>query len=926
MKGFSFVFILIFMIAVSTAFCYTIQVDPLDLQISTVKIPSFGAFSSLDLKKASHLPVKPGEPQLPCLPVNLAIPQGMEIDSVQVNYKDPVNLEGYYLVLPQQEDQSESEKPQFTPPNPKIYSSLNPFPGDLVWSFNSCNTSGYQMGSIAFAPVQYVPLTGQLIIYREIDFSVTYRAQRMATRYPKERLRWVDDFVREAVLANVINPEELSGPSSRLVENKDRTEAYPYLILTVENLEQSANDLAYWKTKKGLNAKVKTVEDIANEYNGDDIQDKIRNCIIDYYENYSTIFVCIIDDETNENLPMREVYNPCYDEDDDPYYTIPTDNYYSCLDGNWNANANSYYGEWYPNNVDEVDYGYDIFIGRLSTVDNDTLDIVNNKIACYEGTSLSNETNPYNYQNNVLLAGAWLGPSTNLFEDVMVPIEEDYLTSEFWSITELGDHTYQGSGQGICFNPTSFISNMNDGFGIIAHGSHCGQNWIGTNYAIYPYYSGAQVFDSDIIDLVNQPNYTGIMYSLGCYGANPDYDTNCATNFLTAPYGGGVGYIGNARYGQTTASICFEKEFFHQLCELNVFANGRTLAFHKQAWSFQVNYPDLRYVYYVLYLSGDPDIWVPNDTIEELTVTYDNSINTGTQDYSLNVQRNSANLEGALVCVWKGEEVYASGKTNSNGNITFRNIDPSSSGTMYLTVTAANSETFEANITVGSREELRLLSFNTKRNTKGIQISWLIKASFPVEGFNLYRRRIESNSISVDSKGKMKFKTEKAKKLGTGNSKSFLAQGKWEKINDKPITGKNPYQYLDRTALGKEKYEYQLVIMNKKHSALLHLDEDYLGIATVDAGSGTEDFQLKIAPNPARTNIQLLLTLPTTENSLRIILYDLSGRKINEWSNINFVTGENQFSIPVDKLANGVYQLKLIGNVTNLTKNIIIMH
>jgi len=921
----------VLLVAVSAAFCYTVQVNPLDLQINTVKIPSFGAYSSLSLKKAIELPVQPGEPQLPGLTVSLTIPTGMEIDSIQVDYCKPENLSGYYLVFPQQPPMIVDDiKPEFTPPNPKIYSSIRQFPGDLVWSFSSNNVSGYQMGSITFAPVQYIPLTGQLIFYSEIDFSVTYRAQRITARYPKERLRWVDDLVRVAVKANVINPDEITSPNTRLIESNEKTVTYPYLILTTEYLEQTANDLAYWKTKKGLNTKVETIEDILNDYSGVDDPDKIRNCIIDYYENYSTIYVLIIDSEPNSsgNLPMRSVCNPHkgFGEPEDQRPTIPSDNYYACLDGDWNADNDGDFGEYEPDNVDEVDFGYDVFLGRLSPVDSDELAIVNNKIGCYEGTELSNEINPYDYQNIAILAGAWLDVGYDLGYRVMQPISDDYMTSAFWDKTELWDSTFHSDGAGDVFNPTSFVSNINSGAGVIAHGSHCGQNWLGTNYAISYPYSRAKVENSYILDFDNSPRYTGIFYTLGCNSSDPEHNTNCAKCFLTASEGGGVGYIGNTQEGYCSPSEYYEKEFFNQLCINDIQGNGRTLAFHKETFSNQVSNIYYRFVYYELYLMGDPDIWVPNDTIEALSVTYDNSISTGTQDYSVNVQRDSLDLEGAMVCIWKGEEVYASGKTDSSGDITFSDIDPTASGTMYLTVTAANSETFEANVTVGSKAEIRLLSFNTKRNAKGTQLSWLVKSSFPVEGFNLYRRSIESNNISVDRVGKMKSQTEKVKKAGSGKSISNLPQGKWEKLNEKPITGKNPYRYLDKTAMGKEKYEYQLAVVNKKHSALLYLDENYLGTATVAEAAEVETFQLKIAPHPARANMQLLLTMPSAENSMKIILYDLSGREVSRWDNLYFGIGENQFSVPVEKLSNGVYQLKLIGTAINISKTIVIMH
>ena len=48
--------------------------------------------------------------------------------------------------------------------------------------------------------------------------------------------------------------------------------------------------LADWKTKKGIPAIIETVEEISTTYTGSDIQEKIRNYLVDVKRNYGSMF------------------------------------------------------------------------------------------------------------------------------------------------------------------------------------------------------------------------------------------------------------------------------------------------------------------------------------------------------------------------------------------------------------------------------------------------------------------------------------------------------------------------------------------------------------------------------------------------------------------------------------------------------------
>ncbi|MGD8717177.1 MAG: C25 family cysteine peptidase, partial [Candidatus Zixiibacteriota bacterium] len=730
-------------IAAASAFAYTVQVDTADVTVKSVNDPAFLGYDAVSLKDGSGLPVEPGQPALPAVIVSVALPAGTEIESVETTHGEPVALPGSYHIMPLQEPTPFSQPATgVTPADAEIYSSSEPFPGKLVAGFESGNMGGYGYGSIIFSPVQYVPATGKLMVYPVIDFDLKLKAAEGEIVTPKVRLEWIDRGIRENLAAQVINPWDVAPAGGvRLLDGGEPTDGppYPYLIITNSTMATKAQELADWKTKKGLNATVVTTSDIESGYTGTDTAEKIRNCIKDYFTQYGTQYVLLIG--TNSVIPVRKVYDSQYNTSEGDHL-VPTDNYYGCLDGTFNADGDGYWGEY---SSDNVDWTYDVYVGRIQVDTVSDLNEVVDKTLCYEGAGASTETNPYDYQNQVILTGAFLDSSTN--EKVLMEyVRDNYLTSSSWSFTELWDNNYPG---GTVCNGTNFISNMNAGKGVIAHAAHSNTTLIGTN-------SGS-VYSSNLLNLTNHPKFMGVLYSLGCYPSNTDATNNCAAYFVSSPDGGGVGFTGNTRYGWYSRgnpadyySAEFLKEYFHQLGSNDVYINGQTLAAHKHELQSTVGTWVYRFIYFELMLTGDPDIWIPTGNISALSVTHDGTIPTGSQTYDVHVaDTTDANVANALVCVWKGEEVYASDTTDSSGNVSF-SIEPTSTGNMYLTVSAHNCETYEADVAVSSTG-VALTSFEGRRVESGIVLNWTVSEAAGVESYNLYRRPV--NALAAPTGG-----------------------------------------------------------------------------------------------------------------------------------------------------------------------------
>jgi hypothetical protein len=182
-----------------------------------------------------------------------------------------------------------------------------------------------------------------------------------------------------------------------------------YLIITPSMFVDSLQPLIASKISRGLSVHIATLDQIKLEFTGRDIQEQIRNCIIDRYKYHNAYWVLLVgkadaDDSPDTNsilnstildksweMPVRYVYCPAPKMN---LIYIPTDNYYSCLDGNWDSDGDNRFGE---NSIDcatgisEVDWFPDVCVGRIPCVNALQLSNYIHKILLddYSGYSLS---------------------------------------------------------------------------------------------------------------------------------------------------------------------------------------------------------------------------------------------------------------------------------------------------------------------------------------------------------------------------------------------------------------------------------------------------------------------------------------------------------------------------------------------------------
>ncbi|RKZ06010.1 hypothetical protein DRQ05_05465, partial [bacterium] len=153
-----------------------------------------------------------------------------------------------------------------------------------------------------------------------------------------------------------------------------------------------------------MTAKIVTVEEITSNSSFwdtnpvfNDTQAQIRNFIRWAYENWGTEYVLLGGDADNGNpiVPVRKLYTNGWE--------IPSDMYYSCLDGSFNYDGDDKWGE--PTDGEgggDVDLMAEVYVGR-ACIDNET------ELANFVRKTLAYDNSQDPYLENVTMAGEYLG-------------------------------------------------------------------------------------------------------------------------------------------------------------------------------------------------------------------------------------------------------------------------------------------------------------------------------------------------------------------------------------------------------------------------------------------------------------------------------------------------------------------------------------
>ena len=596
-----------------------------------------------------------GEPMLPTAGIRVALPAGMTATAVQVDAVHEQALSGMYTLYPAQPPQSmnAAEDNSFVPPNAAIYRSTASYPTSYVSLTGESDLAGQAMAEITVYPLHYIGASRQVQLLTSLTFTIEGTPGYVCGDYLPTRLKQADSIsLTTYVKSLVANPDTVilqtdPKPHSLGVPTGD----YDYVIITSSSWVSDFQPLADWKTKKGVPATIVTTDWIYNQggYNGSNV-DKIRAFINDAYSTWGATFFLLGGDTGTVPCDYRTF--PTVDSD-----PVPNDTYYSDFDGDWIC---------------------EVSVGRASVTGPGT---GTGQIGNFINKVLTYEKNPplTDYAKKAAFFGFDLDSATHA-EQCKISIDTHYIPDN-WTMTNVYD---SDSGN----HESNVIAAMNQGQNLLNHADHSAPDYMGTGYIDHGW-----GIDDGTMDALTNGEKQGILYSMGCDPCAYDNSACIAEHFVRNSNGGGLAFIGNSRYGwynpgyYNTLSMRFDQYFFKSIFSQGVYQLGTAVLDHKNR-AFQ-NADIVKYCYTEITLLGDPEVPIWTDDPGTLTVNYPTNLPVGTTSFPVTVTDGDNPVDYAVVCLWKGSEVYLVGTTNADGMVELT-PSPTTPGPMSVTVTKHN--------------------------------------------------------------------------------------------------------------------------------------------------------------------------------------------------------------------------------------------
>jgi len=429
---------------------------------------------------------RPGAPALPSRAAYLLLPPGHEVISATSVPAGVASLPGKHRVAPapRLRPPRRSGTRPLTPLDPLFYESRKAFPEVLTTFLPVQSRRGLPLLPMVVRPVKYEAATGRLSWAGAVEINVVTApaTDKLAVR----ELVAFRGFERDLEGARrlLLNPAAL--PEARPSASAPTGQDYRYLVVTSQTLascggEHTLQALTAEKEARGISTYIATIGEIVAAWPGVDDAERLRNFLVDAYENHGTDYVLLAGDadraviggDTQPTIvPVRGLWglidvNQFEVVQDRVETDLVSDLYFACLDGDFNADGDGVWGE--PE--DDPDLLAELVVGRAPA---DSCE----EVANFVRKNLSYRERQDGELNRVLLAGEYLYPGM-------------YSGPELESIREGGyewGHLFRGFAESAffdvetmydwlvchkdCWDKFDLLAAMNEGLGILHHSGH----------------------------------------------------------------------------------------------------------------------------------------------------------------------------------------------------------------------------------------------------------------------------------------------------------------------------------------------------------------------------------------------------------------------------------------------------------------------
>ena len=616
---------------------------------------------------------KPGEPSYPFRGVQALLPGGEAIVRVSMVRGGWTLLGGSNKLHPAQETVPgtliDGTKPGFLYRPAAYQVDTWVYPPEAT--FRTHYLRGHAIAAGSVSPVGCRPASGEIGYYHTVE--VTLETEPSEEAREALRLLRTDPGTIERVSRIVDNPEAVSQYGSLAPASGGLDGAFEYLIVTGQQFVDDFLPLKDFYTRRGMRARIMTVEEIVAGYAGADAAERIRNAIKDMYVNNGITHVLLGGDWDGGSgapkiVPYRGLYGEVHSSDLYVDTNMPGDLYFAALDGTWNTDGDARWGE-----PGEDDPYAEVAVGRASVDTADKIAHFINKTTMYQDHPVAGEV------PRALLLGEWLWGDPLTYGDDEVELlagthaDNGFTTSGIpvdFTIVRKYDRSLGAWSGNVVFDE------VNAGTSWIGHAGHSNTGYV------------MRLSRNDVTDVNFTNDGTGsnfpVLLSTGCYDGSFDNCTlsgnyefaDCIAEQMVSISHCAVAFVCNSRYGWFTEgttngpSIHLMREFFDA-----VFTEGYTTLgeAHQRSKDETVPFLDLpdewepgavRWCFYVSNLLGDPALDAWTDTPESLSAVYPSLIKRNQTVVGI-----ETGMSDAVACLYRDGLCYGRGVADATGHI-----------------------------------------------------------------------------------------------------------------------------------------------------------------------------------------------------------------------------------------------------------------
>ena len=513
--------------------------------------------------------ITPGYPTIPVKKISILLPPNHRFKQIQTSSEClSIQLEKPLMIN-----------------NPHNIAGNDLYPLKTVEVINTFSSHGYSILMIKLYPIQVNFQKNEIVYNENISFTIETEPWNQDHELYRD---YAED--KQLISEMIENPSMIPYYSNMIQTNKADETDVKYVVITNSELEPYFNPLITYKNIY-LTAKTVNLTYIINDFNGQDLQEKIREFIRYAYSNWHTEFILLGGDV--DIIPYRGLHGHAKDHEGTVIHddNIPADIYYAGLDGSWDSDGDRIFGEdWENSTADEADFLTEVYVGRAPVSSNTEVGTFINKIISFETSEKPKKVQLHqsgiNNRNDP--------DSTVIPESCAQWIPSDYQVNKLYEINQeitLDDWMN-------CFAQNNLII------------QHTGNGQVDQYFIDWPTTILSNIQSLSVLSNDFYPIHT----SVACHSGAFDYNDCIAESLILNPYGGASACIFNSRWGFTSSSNAqkysgeFIEQQFYQTFSGNANNLGKIHQFAKQHFTMDAFIDSAyRWCYYTLNLLGDPE-------------------------------------------------------------------------------------------------------------------------------------------------------------------------------------------------------------------------------------------------------------------------------------------------------------------------------